>query len=590
MKTAGNSGLKISGSYQGINFNTVVQDRRDRGRIVRLKWSSTPGEWHELAVPRNVTNEPKLRAWAREQFDNILALGAPAKKKRGGLTVGDLFDQFLEIREASPAFAGATVAMNRTAWSAHIKGRWESTPVLDLERKRSEIRQWVRELAGKVSPGRVGAIVLTFRTFLDACRLDLDVPLRFNPLQLSDIADVMPAQEKKEVVTLSVESVQALLDSPHVEYRKAVRYAVAVCTGASDGELAGARIRSLLDLHGAFPRLEIVAALKLRGKRKADGTRANADLGKPKNDNRMRAIPLNECASAALRDWVASGWEHFVGRPPSPNDPLFPSRTGAFSRPAFARLMRTDLESAGQPKDDPKGRPYEFRALRRTFSTVLKACKVELEDRERLMGEGGEGVIVKLYTAEVPAALFDAVRRLPWAWRRRLPWVESARKKNGAARKKLEPAVGIEPTTARLRSECSTAELSRLGGALGASLGGAAANLGNFSGNLQGGQRITKTVLVAASAAQGGKDATSVPRAAAEGCDSGASGGSAPKLWGTRGASAWALTFALEGVLARADHRANAGRPPRAEAPLAQASAVAVAGPVPTGKRVRNVG
>ena len=55
-------------------------------------------------------------------------------------------------------------------------------------------------------------------------------------------------------------------------------------------------------------------------------------------------------------------------------------------------------------------------------------------------------------------------------------------------------------------------------------------------------------------------------------------------------AAVWSLTCALEGLLARVEHQAHVGRPARAGAALAQTTAVAEAGPVPSRKRVSDVG
>src|SRR5690606_8107989 len=122
---------------------------------------------------------------------------------------------------------------------------------------------------------------------------------------------------------------------------------------------------------------------------------------------------------AALKQWLEDGWELWVGRQPSPTDPLFPNAQGAFSRPDFAEYLRKDLELAGQPTADPEGRPYDFRALRRTFSTLLAAADVDRETRERLMGQRSGKVNTEHYTALVPAKLFEAVRRLTLVWSRR---------------------------------------------------------------------------------------------------------------------------------------------------------------------------
>jgi len=485
--------MNLKGEYHGIKWIGFVRQRQGRRKTFALKYSVQPGEWPELTAPRDVTSESKFRAWAIDELDLILRSGERPKQGKSATSVRELYEKWIALREQDKVLAGVTVRGNRTAFKSQILATWGDVPVLALENKRAELRGWVREVAGRVSPIRCHNVVSAFRTFLTACRLENWVPLRSNPLKCEEVESVLPPLPKKrDVVTLPIEVVQALLDCADVEYRRAVRYAVAVCTGAADGELAGCRVSDVLDLEGDLPRLRILRAYKTGARRRQDGSRRWAELGPPKNDYRKRAIPLSDCARDALQDWLAEGWEHWVGRPPEPNDPLFPSRHGEFSRPAFAKLIREDLEAAEQPKIDASGRLYEFRALRRTFSTTLRKCKVDRELREQLMGQSSNSVNTDHYTDEVPEELFDAVRRLPFRWTRRPP-VSSGK------RSMLEPTAGFEPATCSLRKNCSTTELSRravvLGGALGAALGGANQNSQKLVGNSNGEQRFTKALL-----------------------------------------------------------------------------------------------
>lgn len=77
-----------------------------------------------------------------------------------------------------------------------------------------------------------------------------------------------------------------------------------------DGELAGCRVSNVLTLDGAEPRLRIARTYRSQARPRPDGTRGWGELGPTKNEYRERAIPLNAGAQSALRDWLASGWEH----------------------------------------------------------------------------------------------------------------------------------------------------------------------------------------------------------------------------------------------------------------------------------------
>jgi hypothetical protein len=81
------------------------------------------------------------------------------------------------------------------------------------------------------------------------------------------------------------------------------------------------------------------------------------------------------------------------------------------------------LAAAGQPTTTDDGVPYDFRCLRRVFSTTLRRCKVDRELREKLMGQSSKSVNTEHYTDDVDEELFDAVRRLPLTWNRKPPGI-----------------------------------------------------------------------------------------------------------------------------------------------------------------------
>jgi len=571
--------VNIKGEYDGIKWLGFAVERPGRRRALVLKYSLAPGQWRAVTAPPEVTSEPKFRKWAMGELVDVRAIGEkPSKVRPGAKTVRECFDIWIEMRDRDPDVAPPTSRKNRSHFDAHVLPAWGDVPVAGLETRASivELRAWVRDkLTPAMSPGTVHAVVSSFRLFCMCAKFENWAPLRTNPLDAPEVLDVLPAiPKKRDVVTLPVDVVQALLDCDKVEYRRAIRYVLGVCTGANDAELAGLRVDDVLDLTGPEPRLQILRGLPLTGRKGLDGRRARFELGKTKNEYRRRAIPLNACAVAALVDWLTDGWLHWVGRPPTARDPLLPNDRGEFSRPDFASYLRADLLAAKQPEADADGRPYTFAALRRTFSTTLARRKVPREFREQLMGQSSSNVNSEHYTGEVPDELFDAVRRLPFAWRRERPWMlpvarheahETARAAGAipvvVARRILvtEPTVGFEPTTSALRKPCSTAELGRqgveacaLGGALVAVLGGGEEETGFFSANSNAAQSLTKGFQGAAADYDSGNHAVSSPPLAAIGGAEGAIRGSATKNRGpqnTRRPDIWALAFAAERLL-----------------------------------------
>jgi integrase len=460
--------LNIKGAYEGIRWIGFDRQREGRRRELVLKYAITAGSWRSITAPADVTSEVKFRAWAIERLTAVSELGDEPVRKRGGSTVAELYERWIENREKDPDVSGATADGNRTDFRSQILPRWGQTALAELDslQARRQLREWVRELAGKVSPVRCRNVVSSFTTFVRDAKLEGWVTLRTNPLVSDEVTTVLPSLNKGPVVTLPVDVAQALLDCPRVELRRAVRYIVALCTGAADGELAGLRVSDVVGLDSGRPSIQITKAYKLRGKLREDGVRG-AQLGKPKNDYRLRPVPLNRAAAAALRDWLEFGWEAWVGMPPEPNKPLFPDALGSFSRPRMSEYLREDLALAEQPTADAAGHPYEFRALRRTFSTMLARAGVHREIRERLMGQRSDSVNTEHYTGAVPEELAESVEKIPLCWRRAGLGDHLVAPPGGTPTS--DPGINADAAVPEdeLRNRCSTTELRWPDGKLG---------------------------------------------------------------------------------------------------------------------------
>lgn len=406
--------MNIKGEFSGIKWIGFDRQRPGRRQEYILKFREPGAEgWRSATAPKEVTSELKFRGWAKSTLEAIAGMtDAPRRAGSTGPTLAEKSADWLALLRQDSEVSGGTYRVNKTALDAHILPRFGSYTFDALAP--NELREWVRELRAKLSPGRAKRIVQVFRKFVRAARLEKWTTIRINPLDSDEVLDVLPKKTKRaDVVSMPVDVAQSLLDKTK-ELRRAARYAVALNTGAADGELAGCLIGSVTGI-GSEPKIEILQAFK----RGTKDTGKSAEIGPPKNEYRVRSIPLNDCARDALTEWLAYGWEQWVGRQPTKSDPLFPDSRGNFSRPDFSALMRRDLESAGLPTADDKGRPYEFRCLRRTFSTMLYDAGVAREDREQLMGQSTESVNSEHYTATVPAKLRSAVQLIPLMWAKR---------------------------------------------------------------------------------------------------------------------------------------------------------------------------
>lgn len=410
--------MNIKGEYAGIAWSGFARQRAGRRREFILKYKGVQG-WRPMTAPAEVTSEAKFRTWALVELRKIAELGETPKNNADPTTVAALYEKWIVLRENDPRLDGGTVKNSRNHFRSRILPRWGSTPVgaLDSRDGQAAIRDWVRALSTEVGADYCKNVVSTFSTFFRDIDLEGWVTIRANPVKTPRVRTVLPQEETRRViVTLPADVAQGLLaPHPKTRLRDRIRYALGLCCGANDGELSGCQILHVLDLRGSAPTLEILQAFKLSGNRLAkENGKRGAALGKTKNKFRMRPIPLNDCARDALIEWLDYGWEEFVGRPWVPTDPLLPSSVGKFSR--ARATIRRDLERLGLPTHDHAGRPFEFRTLRRTFSTLLRAAKVDKEIRERLMGQSSRSINTEHYTADVPEELRDAVRRLPLSW------------------------------------------------------------------------------------------------------------------------------------------------------------------------------
>jgi len=124
-----------------------------------------------------------------------------------------------------------------------------------------------------------------------------------------------------------------------------------------------------------------------------------------------RHVPVHPVYAALLAEWKLSGWEQLIGRAPSPDDLIVPSREGAF-RNANHMLHRfhEDLERIGL-------RPRRLHDLRRTF---ISLCREDGANKEllRWVTHGVSADVMDTYTTPTWEALCSQVAILKLDLRR----------------------------------------------------------------------------------------------------------------------------------------------------------------------------
>lgn len=429
---------------------------RKNGRwcVAVVPLGSTWRDARQIQAPKDVTGgsterpSPAAKKWRDETLAQIRINGGLVRSKRqASPTLRECHAQLMKRRAQLPKMKASTL---KNSWS-HLKAQIlpvevNADPTAAIaDEPLAEIGvaracAFVRAVRGRRSANHVRNVYSTVCLLWDSAQalglVGPDVP---NPFRSPLVVAELPRQQNLEdddgdPITIPLAAAQALLDAPSeiVALERKARYAVAIFTGADDGEIAGITWKRLVKLPGRQlplpasgeapsppPYVQIRGQVSLRGK---DGF-ATEDT--TKTPNRVRDIPLHPALVLALESWAAR-WEQLMKRKPKPTDYLFPTLSGGAARPASAPLVRSDLRAVnamalgrGEPAlvDEDRLAKITFKAWRRTFSSALEAGGVDEETRGRLMGHAGKTVTARNYTAYQLAILAGHIATIPLMWR-----------------------------------------------------------------------------------------------------------------------------------------------------------------------------
>ena len=384
-----------------------------------IKYKTFSGEWRSKTTSAEIRTERAALDWGRGWLAEMRATGISPVKRAGnaGPTVSELRTRWLKLRREAhvngqPEFKPSTLAAYE--WHLDMIQRTfketfkEEKPLGQFDTQAA--REWVKTLKAGSAPNTCWNVFSTLRSLIEDAIAEKWAFLPGNPLALNAVLKEMPPRKVltgKRPIFIELSNAQQLISSVEVPDHRRVRYIVDICTGLSEGELAG-RIWSDVDL-GAKPTIEVLNACAMLG------THGWATLSTTKNEHRVRKIPLHSAAAEALTWWKKEGWAQYVGRAPKLNDPVFPGSTGKFARPASAALLRKDLVAAGC-SDKRHGHNITAQAMRRCFATYLDAANVPEEQRGRLMGHAKKTVTAKHYTDEQIETDRAAVELIALRW------------------------------------------------------------------------------------------------------------------------------------------------------------------------------
>ena len=252
-----------------------------------------------------------------------------------------------------------------------------------------------------------------------------------NPLRLVPKAD-QKSDPRRKRRALSEAELLRLLDAarrrPIVERGTVTR---GERKGAPGAKLAE-RTRKRLELLG-LERALIYKTLALTGLRRAelasltiaqldlDGPRPSAALNAKDEKNRQGAqIPLRRDLVNDLRQWLRVRLEALRAEAESRGAPIpaaISPQTPLFTVPgALVKIFDRDIELAGIPKRDDRGRTVDVHSLRTTFATLLSRGGVPLRTAQAAMRHSDPSLTANVYTdpqlLDVAGAL-DSLPALP---------------------------------------------------------------------------------------------------------------------------------------------------------------------------------
>ncbi len=251
------------------------------------------------------------------------------------------------------------------------------------------IRDLVKSLRtkGKLAPRSIRHVYGALHTmFRDAV---VDELISANPCilkrgELPKRMDKDPRWRATAVFTRA--EVEQILSSDRLPLDRRVLYSLLALAGLRFGEASALRWQSYDTTLEPLGRLLIASSwCTRRSKEKATKT------------EQPRSVPVHPLLASILADWKLSGWSSMMGRPPTQDDLIIPSRRGA-NRGCSHSLVRfrEDLERLGL-------RRRRQHDLRRTFISLARTDGARKDVLERCT-HGSRGDIVDLYT-ELPWAL-----------------------------------------------------------------------------------------------------------------------------------------------------------------------------------------
>ena len=249
--------------------------------------------------------------------------------------------------------------------------------------------RWLGELpsqrGGTLAPRTVRNVYDVVRRSLDAAVIE--ELLTANPChalhkKLPAIEDKDPGARQGWIYTR--DEVERLIADPALLPDRRVSYAILFLTGMRFGEFAALRWKDWDRTLQPLTRLTIWRAIKSVTKREAQ-TKTGA----------VKLVPVHETLNTLLTAWRERGWRELIGRDPTDEDLVMPSRSGSVRGVhAGNRYLREDSQRLGI-------RVRHQHCARHTLISLAQ-------------DDGADGSVLRWVTHAPPRSAFDGYTRQQW--------------------------------------------------------------------------------------------------------------------------------------------------------------------------------
>jgi integrase len=315
-----------------------------RGSKLWIRFRDAGGKWRDASTGYSVGQEELARATFDEVLARVREAPSSASAPSHVLSVRAYAEAWLSKRETE------TAADDRGRIYNHILPALGNIPIGELRPR--QVRTFVEELTRKRRQGnrrKDGSVVpndellapRTVRHIYGTLRAMLNDAVADELIASSScvLKDELPAKRDKDrtwrrTAVFTRDEVETIISAPSTPDDRRVLASLMFLGAMRFGESAALTWRDYDPTCTPLGKLVIEKSYSTK-KRKVKGT---------KTEN-PREMPVHPTLARILATWKLSGFEQLTGRTPRPDDPIVPSRRGAYRNVnASLRRFHEDLE------------------------------------------------------------------------------------------------------------------------------------------------------------------------------------------------------------------------------------------------------